>query len=231
MKRKPDYTLYHFHGRVVRHYDAFNHLTSLGLDLLWRRATARRVARHLKREALVLDVGCGTGDMALAVLRAASGVTPVGLDPSVEMLERLSMKRRGAALPLVCAVNPYPFQPARFDAITGAFVFRNFTRLPADLEELHRLLRSGGRLYALDFYRPERLIPHLMLRALESSIVPIIGWLLTGNSAPYRYLCASIRRFRSAAEFENILRETGYADVHRHSFFFGLVNLIVAQKS
>src|SRR5215211_7014033 len=125
--------------RIAPVYDAMNRLMTAGLDQRWRRETAAAVVRPGDR---VLDVCCGTGDLALAAAEAGGRVT--GLDFSAPMLKRARRKSpevdwvAGDALAL-------PFTDASFDATAVGFGVRNLDDLPRGLSELRRVLRPGGR--------------------------------------------------------------------------------------
>lgn len=230
------YTFFKFEGEWLRGYDAFNHIASFGLDLRWRRKTAQLLTQQLngnQANAAVLDLACGTGDMALAVRKAGNGTVIVGTDPSKEMLARgkLKLKRLPEnSIYLINTVERLPFPDASFDAITCAFGLRNFSDLPGDLREMHRLLKPHGRVYALDFYQPRSWFTKSFLKAYNSTVFPLLGFLLTGHVKAYRYLFSSIFRFLTTDEFRRMLEAQGFRRSTIKSFFFGLVHLVVAER-
>src|SRR5687767_13501282 len=126
-----------------------NRAMTLGLDRRWRRMTAEAVVR---REDRVLDACCGTGDLALAALKAGAGEV-VGLDFSARMLERA--RRKSDAVEWVQSdMLALPYQDGSFDAVTVGFGIRNVEDLDAGLRELRRVLRPGGRIGVLEITRP-----------------------------------------------------------------------------
>jgi demethylmenaquinone methyltransferase/2-methoxy-6-polyprenyl-1,4-benzoquinol methylase len=203
--------------RISPVYDAMNRTMTMGLDQRWRRATVAAVVRPGDR---VLDLCCGTGDLALAAQRAGGRVT--GLDFSERMLERARRKSaeidwvRGDALAL-------PFADGAFDAATVGFGVRNLDDLEGGLAELRRVLRAGGRLAILEITRPRGILAPFY-RLWFDGLVPLLGKLLPGGSA-YTYLPASVRRFPAPEELAELLRGAGFHDVRWRTFAGGIVAL------
>jgi demethylmenaquinone methyltransferase/2-methoxy-6-polyprenyl-1,4-benzoquinol methylase len=192
--------------RIAPVYDAMNRVMTGGLDLRWRRVAA---AAAVRPGDLVLDAACGTGDLALADLRAgAAEVT--GVDFSERMLERA--RRKSTAIEWVRGdLLELPFPDGSFDAATVGFGVRNLADLELGLRELRRVLRPGGRLAILEITRPRGpLRPFFSL--WFDRLVPLAGSLLPGGGA-YRYLPASVRRFPVAEELADLLRTVGFDDV------------------
>jgi demethylmenaquinone methyltransferase/2-methoxy-6-polyprenyl-1,4-benzoquinol methylase len=192
--------------RIAPVYDAMNRIMTAGLDLRWRRLAAEAVVRRGDR---VLDGACGTGDFAVADLRAgARRVT--GLDFSERMLERARRKEprvewvQGDLLAL-------PFDDATFDAATVGFGVRNVADLELCLRELRRVLVPGGRLAILEITQPRGLLRPFFSLWFDR-VVPLLGKVLPGGSA-YTYLPASVRRFPDAESLAGLLRAAGFSDV------------------
>ena len=192
--------------RIAPVYDAMNRVMTMGLDLRWRRLGARAVVRP---GDAVLDAACGTGDFAVADLRAGAG-TVVGLDFSPRMLERARRKApqvewvEGDLLAL-------PFEDGRFDAATIGFGVRNVAHLERALRELRRVLRPGGRVAILEITQPRgALRPFYSL--WFDRLVPVLGKALPGGSA-YTYLPASVKRFPPAEGLAALMGEAGFRGV------------------
>jgi demethylmenaquinone methyltransferase/2-methoxy-6-polyprenyl-1,4-benzoquinol methylase len=192
--------------RIAPFYDSMNRVMTAGLDLRWRRLAAAAVVRPGDR---VLDAACGTGDLALADLRAgAAAVT--GVDFSPEMLERA--RRKSASVEWVQAdLLALPFEDASFDAATIGFGARNLADLELGLRELARVVRPGGRLAILEITQPRGFLKPFFSLWFDR-LVPAAGKLLPGGAA-YSYLPASVRRFPPAEELAAMLREAGFDDV------------------
>jgi demethylmenaquinone methyltransferase / 2-methoxy-6-polyprenyl-1,4-benzoquinol methylase len=203
--------------RIAPVYDAMNRLMTAGLDQRWRRETAAAIVRPGDR---VLDVCCGTGDLALAAAAAGGHVT--GLDFSAPMLERARRKSseiewiEGDALVL-------PFADDAFDAATVGFGVRNLDDLEAGLKELRRVLRPGGRAAILEITRPKGLLAPFY-RFWFDGVIPLAGKVLPGGSA-YSYLPASVRRFPAPEGLARLLDEAGFAEIRWRLFAGGIVAL------
>jgi len=203
--------------RISPVYDAMNRTMTLGLDQRWRRATVAAVVQPGEK---VLDACCGTGDLAVAALRA--GATVIGLDFSERMLERA--RRKSSEIVWVQAdAQQLPFEDASFDAATVGFGVRNLDDLERGLGELRRVLRPGGRVAILEITKPSGLLAPFY-RLWFDGLVPLLGKILPGGSA-YTYLPASVRRFPGPDELAGLLRGAGFEDVRWRTFAGGIVAL------
>lgn len=204
--------------RIAPVYDFMNRAMTMGLDRRWRRLTAQAAVRTGDR---VLDACCGTGDLALAALRAGAG--PVtGLDFSERMLEHARRKSseiawvRGDLLAL-------PFDAGSFDAATVGFGVRNVDDLEAGLRELRRVLRPGGRLAVLEITRPRGLL-RPFFRLWFDVLIPLAGKALPGGKA-YTYLPASVRRFPGPEDLAAALDRSGFENIRFRLLAGGIVAL------
>jgi demethylmenaquinone methyltransferase/2-methoxy-6-polyprenyl-1,4-benzoquinol methylase len=192
--------------RIAPVYDVMNHVMTAGLDIRWRRRAAEAVVRTGDR---VLDAACGTGDLAIADLKAGAGKV-TGLDFSPRMLERARAKHTAIEW-LQGDMLALPFADETFDAATVGFGVRNVENLELGLRELRRVLRPGGRLAILEITQPRG-----ALRPFHSlwfdRIVPVLGKVLPGGDA-YTYLPASVKRFPTAERLADMLREAGFGEV------------------
>jgi len=191
--------------RIAPVYDVMNRVMTAGLDVRWRRLAAAAAVRPGDR---VLDAACGTGDLAVADLKAGAGKV-TGLDFSAAMLARA---RKKAPLEWVQGdMLALPFADETFDAATVGFGVRNVADLELALRELRRVLRPGGRLAILEITQPRGLLRHFFHLWFDK-IVPLLGKVLPGGDA-YTYLPASVKRFPNAEALAALLRECGFGDV------------------
>jgi len=208
--------------RIAPVYDVMNRVMTAGLDLRWRRLTAEAVVRQGDR---VLDACCGTGDLAVADVRAGGKVT--GLDFSPRMLDRA--RRKSAEVTWIEGdMLALPFEDASFEAATVGFGVRNVADLEHGLSELSRVVAPGGRVGILEITTPTGLLAPFYGLWFDR-IVPLLGKLLKGGEA-YSYLPASVRRFPDKDALAGLLREAGFDGVEYRTFAGGIVALHTGMK-
>jgi demethylmenaquinone methyltransferase / 2-methoxy-6-polyprenyl-1,4-benzoquinol methylase len=203
--------------RIAPVYDVMNRVMTAGLDQRWRRITAAAVVVKGNK---VLDACCGTGDLAVADVRAGGTVT--GLDFSPRMLER-ARKKSDAVTWLEGDLLALPFEDGSFDASTVGFGVRNVVDLERGLGELARVLAPGGRVGILEITQPRGVLAPFY-RVWFDRIVPLLGKVLKGGAA-YSYLPASVRRFPGPDELASLLERAGFGDVEYRTFAGGIVAL------
>ena len=218
---------------IAPRYDLLNHVLSFNVDRWWWGKTARSFSSILKRpESRVLDLCCGTGDMAFALRRRAgkSGAKILGVDFSHAMLQRADRKSQGKSLRWVEAdALSLPFPNERFDLITAAFGFRNLANDDAGLREILRLLRPNGECGILDFGEPRGVIGKFY-RIYFKRVLPAIGTLISGVRGPYAYLPASVERFPSPEEMLGRMRRAGFREASWTPYTFGIAGLYRGRK-
>ncbi len=218
---------------IAPRYDLLNHLLSMNIDRLWWKRTACSFAAILARpEARVLDLCCGTGDMAFALRRKAgkSSARILGADFSHAMLQRANEKSKGTDLGWVeaDALN-LPFPDAYFDLVTSAFGFRNLTDYDAGLREILRVLRPGGECGILDFSEPTGVMGPLY-RIYFKHLLPRIGTMISGVRGPYAYLPASVERFPAPEQMIERMRNAGFREASWAPYTFGIAGLYRGKK-
>jgi len=231
-------------SRIAPRYDFLNHFLSLSLDHVWRRRTAKRFRTVLARpEARVLDLCCGTGDLAFALDRgrqrfggvAAEGRRVVtGSDFAQPMLDRAREKaaRRKARVEFAAAdALRLPFADAQFDLVTAAFGFRNLANYEEGLWEFVRVLKRGGEVGILEFTEPTGGALSGVFRFYFRHILPRLGGAISGNREAYSYLPASVAKFPSPAELAELMKAAGFADVEWVAWNFGSVVLHTARRA
>ncbi|MCI0355124.1 MAG: ubiquinone/menaquinone biosynthesis methyltransferase [Acidobacteria bacterium] len=213
---------------IAPRYDLLNHVLSLNVDRLWWRRTARTFTHILARpEAHVLDLCCGTGDMALALRRQAGRARPsiLGVDFSHAMLQRASAKFAGQnTTALEADALQLPFAAGRFDLVVTSFGFRNLANYEAGLREIHRVLAQGGEAGILDFSEPRGRLGKLYGFYFRH-MLPRIGTLISGVRGPYQYLPASVARFPTPEEMLTRMRTAGFSDASWTPYTFGIAGL------
>jgi demethylmenaquinone methyltransferase/2-methoxy-6-polyprenyl-1,4-benzoquinol methylase len=181
------------------------------------------LVRHaaIGRRDVVVDIGCGTGD--LCVLAAAAGARVIGVDFAAGMLA--AARRRGVAVPLVRAdAARLPLPAASASVVTSAFALRNFVSIPQVLSEAARVLQPGGRLALLEVDQPAGTLARWGHELYFRRIVPLVGALLSDRAA-YDYLGATIGDFPSREQLGGEFRAAGFSTVRATGLTLGVVAL------
>ncbi len=229
---------------IVPRYDLMNRLMTAGLDRRWRRLAAAEAGLRPGDEAL--DACCGTGDLALTLLRGCPDCRVTGADLSAAMLARAREKAaagcagvEGGAAAAAPGEAParvdfvradlldLPFVADRFAAATVAFGVRNVPDPGAAFGELRRVVRPGGRVVCLEMTTAPP-GPGRRFHALWSArIVPLLGRLVGGDAGAYSYLPASVATFPDAEGLAAVMAGAGLTAVRYRRLGFGAVSLHV----
>jgi demethylmenaquinone methyltransferase/2-methoxy-6-polyprenyl-1,4-benzoquinol methylase len=216
---------------IAPRYDLLNHVLSMNIDRLWWNRTARTFKDVLERPgARVLDLCCGTGDMTFALYRRMRDGSLTGADFSHAMLVRAAEKSAGRNIRWIeaDALN-LPLPSGELDLVTAAFGFRNLANYDRGLQEMHRVLATGGEVGILDFGEPKGLLGKVYLMYFKR-VLPRIGTLISGVRGPYAYLPASVQRFPSPEEMLQRMRQTGFDAVSWTPYTFGIAGLYRGRK-
>ena len=213
--------------RIAPSYDLLNRVMTFRVDVAWRRRLVRELA--LEAGERLLDLCAGTMDVAAEVKRQQPGVAVIGADFSLQMLARGAEK---TGLPAAQAdALRLPFPDSTFDAVTVAFGVRNLDSYEAGIAEMARVLRPGGRMGILEFFRAESSGSRFVHGAYNKLALPVFGRILSPDPEAYRYLVESMERFASRPEFEAAALRRGFAKVSGASLFPGVCGLVVASKA
>jgi demethylmenaquinone methyltransferase/2-methoxy-6-polyprenyl-1,4-benzoquinol methylase len=217
---------------IAPRYDLLNRLLSAGIDRRWRSAAIRSL--RLTGAETVLDVCSGTADVALAA-RNGGARRVLGVDFAGAMLvlglKKIEAAGEGRRIPLVRGdAMQLPVRDGSVDAATVAFGIRNVQVPEAACREMARALRPGGRLAILEFGVPG--IPGIRPLYLWyfRNVLPLIGRMISGHSAAYTYLPASVGAFPPPEEFMATLRAAGFVDTRAEPLTFGIVHLYTATR-
>ena len=212
-------------GRIAHRYDLMNRLMTAGQDVRWRREVIRRAS--LPSQARLLDLGAGTGDLALETIRQIPGASPVAADFTLAMMRVGQARLRAMACrgPAWCGADALnlPFPANQFDAVVSGFLMRNVGNLLQALKEQRRVLKPGGRIVILDTTPLQGRLLSPLIAIHLNFIIPNLGRLLTGHPEAYTYLPHSTRQFLTAEALAERMLECGYLRVGFHRLMFGSV--------
>ncbi len=213
--------------RIAPRYDLLNRVLSLGRDASWRRRAV--AAAGLGPGERALDVGAGTGDLALALAKAGPSGRVVALDLAPEMLSRARTRADASLRFVVGSAEALPFPDALFSCVVAGFAVRNFGDLPRALGDMRRVLGPGGRVVVLELSLPPNATLRAMHRFYLHRVAPAIATVLGSSAEAYRYLPASIEAFLDPERVAAALREAGFQRVRYERLTFGVATIHVGE--
>ncbi len=205
-------------GRIARRYDLANRLLSGGMDIWWRRRLVAAVGRARPHD--VLDLATGSGDVAFALSRGLpTEVSINGMDFCQPMLDEAELKKTAAGPGRYANVTfrqgdglALPLADGSVDAITISFGLRNLADRARGLREMRRVLRSGGRLFVLEFSQPHAWFRPIYFFYLKRILPRVAGW-VTGDRGAYDYLNNTITEFPGREALAAEIRAAGFSAV------------------
>ncbi len=227
-------------SQIAGTYDLLNHLLSFNMDKQWRRKAIKLL--KIAPGERVLDICCGTGDVALEFLRQEPKLQSItGLDFVKEMCELAQQKSDKIAAKNkhnTCNINwlcgdaqHLPFDDSQFNYASCAFGIRNVQDPAKGLSEAFRVLKPGGKIVILEFSMPENFIIKWGYQAYFRFILPLLGSLIARDkTSAYKYLPDSVRSFKTADLLSTILADVGFEQIKIEKLSFGTVLAFVAQK-
>jgi demethylmenaquinone methyltransferase/2-methoxy-6-polyprenyl-1,4-benzoquinol methylase len=201
---------------IAPRYDATNRLLTGGVDERWRRRAVRELAPPAGGR--VLDLCCGTGDLTFALARKDPTLRLDGVDFCRPMLDgaekRAVQSGRGAQIAFTLGdVMALPFEDASFDAAIMGFSLRNVVDIGATLHEIRRVLKPGARFANLDVSKAPNALFRRAFDLYFYRVVPLVGGLVGGSRAAYRYLPQSLTNYPNAVELAERFSNAGFREV------------------
>jgi demethylmenaquinone methyltransferase / 2-methoxy-6-polyprenyl-1,4-benzoquinol methylase len=213
---------------IADRYDLLNTLLSFNQDRRWRKSTVS--ALEMKEPAVIIDVATGTGKLARELERTVgAGGRVVGIDFCEPMLRKGQVQVDGTMLVLATSES-LPFPDNCFDGATIGFALRNVPDMEKTLREMARVMKPGGSVVCLEFSRPRRPIMRSLHRLYLLRVLPIVGWLISGDKEAYLYLPRSIMEFPSAEELRAVMEKAGLERVRFRLLTWGVVAIHVGTK-
>lgn len=221
-------------GRIARVYDLMNVLMSFGLDRYWRSRAARYLA--LGTGETGLDLGAGTADLSIAVIRRSGpGTHMIGMDITPEMLEqgRIKLQRLGLQDAIELRVGDAEHIDLPDNSVDGccsAFTVRNLTDIRQGFREMLRVVRPGGRVVCLEISHPPGKIFGSLFNFYFYKLAPLFGTILGKAFEEYNYLPNSLTTFPDAPKLQQIMEEVGWQDTRFYRLNGGIVAIHVGTK-
>jgi demethylmenaquinone methyltransferase/2-methoxy-6-polyprenyl-1,4-benzoquinol methylase len=221
---------------IAPRYDDFTRLFSFGMDATWKRSLVAHAVAATRDPRQALDLACGTGDLAMAVADACPAVSVTGVDPAREMLAlaraRSAAGERGTADRIAYRegdMNALAAAAASVDLVTVGYGFRN-SELGAALSECARVVKSGGILAVLDFYRPESALWRALFLGYLRAAGNLVGWWWHREPVAYGYIAHSIEAYVSVDGFTRAAADAGFDPVSIERHLGGGVGMHVLRR-
>ncbi len=213
---------------IAFRYDLLNHLLSFGTDIYWRNKALK--ISGVNKYSILLDVACGTGDFAIAAKKF--GVEKIfGADFSFNMLKLFNKKSpwiAGRSVQMVA--ERMPVKNDSVTNITVAFGVRNFYDIREGFNSFFNVLKKNGKATILEFRMPGNFILRGLYKFYFKNILPVVGGLISGDKAAYKYLPSSVEEFDEKINLPEMLKNAGFSKIEKYSLTLGIVQLIVATK-
>lgn len=219
---------------IYQTYDLLNHILSFGIDIYWRKKSLKNI--FLRDNDICLDLAAGTGDYGIEVYKKFKCFV-IGYDIAENSLKIFRDKVKKKRLDeskfsfIVGEAENISLQDESINLITIAFGIRNFYDSQKALNEMFRVLKSGGRVLILEFSLPKNKIIRALYRIYFEKILPFIGRLISKNKEAYKYLPASVKLFEQEKDIAGEMIKAGFREIKIEPYTFGIVKLYSAKKS
>lgn len=222
---------------VAERYDLLNRMLTLGLDQRWRRSAAKECAPDGER--VILDLCCGTGDLAFQIVEYSQDLLVIALDFCTPMVKRAAEKRRrmrrGRSVNLIIGDAAYlPIKDECIGIIGISFSFRNLVYknpMAEDyLKEVLRVLRPSGKFVIVETSQPRSCLVRTIYHFYARRVIPLLGGLVSGRKGAYRYLGSSVANFPRREEITQMLSHAGFSSVMFRALSLGIVGVHLAVK-
>lgn len=196
-------------ARIASRYDLLNRLMTFGRDRAWRTEAIRHLAP--RQGERILDLGSGTGDLALQITTEHPSVQCIAADLTLEMMEVGRRRPGGERIAWVVAdAQHLPFAPGVFDGVISGYLLRNVPDVDVCLAEQFRVSTPAGRIVSLDTTPPQKNLLLPFIRIHLKYIIPLLGKLVAGDAEAYTYLPETTARFLTAEALAERFRQAGY---------------------
>ncbi len=221
---------------VPRHYDILNKIMTLGLDKKWRNRAAQACLTSSPEN--VLDICCGTGDLAHSLSLIKNKDTRIiALDYSRLMID-IAVQKTGLLKDqpsfIIGDASRLPFQDESFDCVGISFAFRNLTyrnpKISDHLTEIVRVIKPGGRFVIVESSQPKSSLIKKLFHIYLRIYVAKIGALISGNKGAYNYLAESATRFYTPGEIKDMMMKADFSRIDYRPLFFGAAGIHIAVK-
>ncbi|APJ05095.1 bifunctional demethylmenaquinone methyltransferase/2-methoxy-6-polyprenyl-1,4-benzoquinol methylase [Silvanigrella aquatica] len=219
--------------KISKRYDFLNRLLSAGQDTRWRNKMISSFPKIHTKKGVLYDIACGTGDVLLnAKSKRKDYATFVGFDISEGMLTQAKLRAQAKYSDVQfvqASAEKIPAANHSADCVTISFGLRNVDNREQALREFHRILKTGGTLFVLEFFQSENTLIAKLFDFYFKNILPKIGGFISDRAA-YEYLPKSVSTMPKGDEFKKILSEIGFVEIEQTNWLAGATRLFKAVK-
>ena len=211
--------------KVHNKYDLMNNLMSLGIHKSWKKQLI--YSMRPKTNKKLIDVACGTGDIANLFLEETNGKSKVQcVDPNKKMISigKDKLKYKQNISWKVASAESLPFKDSQFDYYTISFGLRNTKNINKALSEAYRVLKKGGKFFCLEFSKIDNQYLDFAYQKY-SKIIPVIGEFIVGDKKPYEYLVRSIKEFVDQDKLIHLMKKNKFEKCEYNNLNGGIVAL------
>jgi len=219
---------------IAKRYDLINTILTLNIDNIWRKKSVALC--QLKKHDKILDLCCGTGQMCLKLINThVRDISVTGLDFNDEMLKaahnKLDPLSDSYSVALIQGdILALPFHEKEFDVITIAFGIRNIAEKGKAFAEILRVLKPGGRVICLELSKPDIFLFRSVYSLYFDRVLPLVGYLVSGNKTAYYYLRDSVNHFLSKPQLKLLMSDSGLVNVEYLSLSGGIASIHYGNK-
>ena len=219
---------------IAYKYDLMNDLMSFGLHRKWKRKFIDLIDLNLKNKNIILDLGCGTGDIISQINNKSklnSNYLAYLVDPNIEMMKHgIKKLKKKNVIWIASYGEKLPFKDNKFDLVTMSFSLRNVENIKITLNEINRVLKKNGQFLCLEFGKIKNLTINSIYKIYSDNFIPELGKNITGNKDAYKYLIESIKRFPSQEEICKILKLRKFYNINYYNLTFGIAAIYTSKK-
>ena len=219
---------------IAPRYDRFTRVFSYGMDRGWKRRLLAELTAG-GTHPVIVDLACGTGDLAALSAATLPAATVVGVDIARRMIRSAAAaaRRTGTGRVRFAAgdMTRLPLRDASADVVTVGYGVRNAPTPAAAIAEIARVLRPGGLLLTLDFYRPPHALWRRLFLAYLRAAGNFVGWLWHGVPVAYGYIAPSVARYLTCEEYTAALRAHRFEVTRVDRILLGGIGLHVARRT
>ena len=214
---------------VANNYDLMNDVMSFGAHRLWKKWFIDIVNPSSGEK--IIDVGSGSGDLVLEILKRDLNlkIDMVDLNEAMLLEGKKRIKNDNVKF-FEQNAESLNFYDNLYDKYLISFCLRNVTDIDQSFKEAFRILKPGGQYYCLEFSKPNSFVLANMYSYYKSNIIPTFGKIFSNNREAYNYLNESIDLFPKQDELKKRIEASGFKSVKYINLFDGIVSIHTGYK-